>query len=82
MREILHDLKDAKLWELWHIPYYGECRISIMNRRILRRILAIEPCRILREPVQNRCFPAAALASLGSEHIWVVRKHGGLGFRV
>ena len=23
MDKILHDLKDSKLWELWHIPYNG-----------------------------------------------------------
>ena len=23
MSQILHYLKDPKLWELWHIPYYG-----------------------------------------------------------
>ena len=23
MIEILHDLKDPKLWALWNIPYYG-----------------------------------------------------------
>ena len=23
--------KDPRLWELWHIPYYGSCRISIIN---------------------------------------------------
>ena len=23
MIEILHYLKDPKLWELWYIPYYG-----------------------------------------------------------
>ena len=30
---ILHYLKDPKPWELWHIPYYGSCRICIINRR-------------------------------------------------
>ena len=29
---ILHYLKDPKLWELWYIPYYGKCRIYIINR--------------------------------------------------
>ena len=29
---ILHYLKDPKLWELWFIPYYGKCRICIINR--------------------------------------------------
>ena len=28
----LHYLKHPKLWELWYIPYYGECRINIINR--------------------------------------------------
>ena len=32
MIEILHYLKDPKLWELWYIPYYGSCRIHIINR--------------------------------------------------
>ena len=32
MVEILHYLKDPKLWELWYVPYYGQCRISIINR--------------------------------------------------
>ena len=32
MIEILHYLKDPKLWELWYIPYCGSCRISIINR--------------------------------------------------
>ena len=27
MDKILRDLKDPKLWELWYIPYYGQCRI-------------------------------------------------------
>ena len=27
-----HYLKDPKLWELWYIPYYGKCRIHIINR--------------------------------------------------
>ena len=25
-------LKDLKLWELWSIPYYGYCRVDIINR--------------------------------------------------
>ena len=33
MIEILHYPKDPKLWELWDIPYYGSCRILIINRR-------------------------------------------------
>ena len=33
MIEILHHLKDPKLWELWYSPYYGvKCRIYIINR--------------------------------------------------
>ena len=32
MIEIRHDLKDPKLWDLWYIPYYGSCRIYIINR--------------------------------------------------
>ena len=24
---------DPKPWELWYIPYYGQCRIYIINRR-------------------------------------------------
>ena len=34
MIEILHYLKDPKLWELWYTPYYGQCRIYIINRSI------------------------------------------------
>ena len=26
--------KDPKLWELWYIPYYGSCRIYIINSMI------------------------------------------------
>ena len=33
MDKILHDPKDPKLWELWHIPYYGSCRILSINRK-------------------------------------------------
>ena len=29
---ILHYLNDPRLWELWYIPYYGDCRIYIINR--------------------------------------------------
>ena len=32
MDKILHDLRDPKLWELWHIPSYGSCRILSINR--------------------------------------------------
>ena len=32
MIEILHYLNDPKLWELWYTPYYGLCRIYIINR--------------------------------------------------
>ena len=35
MIEILHYLKAPKLRELCYIPYYGSCRIYIINRRIL-----------------------------------------------
>ena len=34
MDKILHDPKDPKLWELWHIPYNGSCRILSINRII------------------------------------------------
>ena len=38
MIEILHHLKDPKLWELWSIPYYGVVlriyRAYIINRRL------------------------------------------------
>ena len=34
MDKILHDLKDSKLWELWHIPSYGSCRILSINRSV------------------------------------------------
>ena len=36
MDKILHDPKDPKLWELWHIPYYESCRILSINRRVYR----------------------------------------------
>ena len=36
MISILHDLKDPKLWELWHIPCCGLCRIYIINYKIPR----------------------------------------------
>ena len=29
---ILQHLKDPKLWDLWHVPCYGQCRIFIINR--------------------------------------------------
>ena len=32
MIRILHDPPDPKLWELWSIPFYGNCRIYIMSR--------------------------------------------------
>ena len=32
MIKILHYLKDPELWESWHIPYSGQCRIYIINR--------------------------------------------------
>ena len=32
MDKILHDPKDPKLWELWYIPYNGQCRILPINR--------------------------------------------------
>ena len=32
MIEILHYLKDSKLWELWYIPYHGSCRSYIIKR--------------------------------------------------
>ena len=32
MDKILHDPKDTKLWELWYIPYNGQCRILSINR--------------------------------------------------
>ena len=34
MIEILHYLKDPKLREFWYVPYYGYCRIDIMNRTL------------------------------------------------
>ena len=34
MIQILHYLKDPKLWELWYVPHYGSCRIYIINRRM------------------------------------------------
>ena len=32
MVKILHCLKDPGLWELWHIPYDGYCRILTISR--------------------------------------------------
>ena len=32
MERILYYLKEPKLWELWYIPYYGQCRIHIIGR--------------------------------------------------
>ena len=32
MVEILHYLKDPKLWEVWYTPYDEQCRIYIINR--------------------------------------------------
>ena len=34
MIQILHYLKDPKLWELWYIPYYGHCTIYIINHEV------------------------------------------------
>ena len=31
MIDILHYLKDPKLWEFWYSPYTGHCRIYITN---------------------------------------------------
>ena len=38
---ILNYLQDPKLWELWYIPYYGQCRIYIINRsnRFLKSLI-------------------------------------------
>ena len=33
MMQILHYFKDPKLLELWYIPYYGLCRMYIINRK-------------------------------------------------
>ena len=33
MDKILHDPKDPKLWELWYIPYNGQCRILSINSK-------------------------------------------------
>ena len=30
-----HYVKGPKLWELWSIPYYGQCRISIIHSSAL-----------------------------------------------
>ena len=32
MDKILHDPQDPKLWEVWYIPYNGQCRILSINR--------------------------------------------------
>ena len=37
MDKILHDPKDAKLWELWYIPYNGYCRILSINRMSINK---------------------------------------------
>ena len=34
MIEILHYLKDPKLWELWYIPYYG-CKAGFISSTVL-----------------------------------------------
>ena len=34
MIQILHYLKDPKLWELWHIPYLWVMQDYIINRSI------------------------------------------------
>ena len=31
MIEILRYLKDPKLWGLWYMPHYGQCKIYIIN---------------------------------------------------
>ena len=33
MIQILHYRKDPKLWDFWFIPYYGWCRIYIINHK-------------------------------------------------
>ena len=38
---ILHYLQDPKLGELWTIPYYGYCRIYIINRIKSRSIVPV-----------------------------------------
>ena len=38
MPDILHYHIDPKLWELWSIPYYGYCRISIINHISIKTI--------------------------------------------
>ena len=40
-------LKDPKLWELWYIPYYGSCRIHIINRRAILGGLGYEGSWVL-----------------------------------
>ena len=47
MIEILHYLKDPKLWKLWYVPYYGKCRIYIINRSEATARMAIVKVRKL-----------------------------------
>ena len=37
---VLHYLKDPKLWELGYIPYYGSCRMYIINIWAVVKIMA------------------------------------------
>ena len=44
MIEILHYLKDPKLWELWYLPHYGKCRIFASSTVGLRHeVERLEP---------------------------------------
>ena len=43
---------DAKQWELWYIPCYGCCRISIITRINTYRTLK----EAVKEPYFNRLF--------------------------
>ena len=49
MDKILHDPKDPKLWELWYIPYNGQCRILSINRITQAfLLLLVRSLRLLR----------------------------------
>ena len=34
MVAILHYLKVPELWELWYVPYFGQCRVYIIIRSL------------------------------------------------
>ena len=49
MQDLYHQLKDdPKLWELWSIPYYGYCRVYIINCMSLNLNPFTKPSRVVR----------------------------------